>query len=179
MRTLSIVDEAEMSPSLDAAIRERLCLCFPADVAVFGQTRAWHGSRPEFSVVLWEAERVVAHVGVVQRTITVGETPLRVAGVQNVFVLPEYRGQGLSAQVLQAAMTQAADRRFDGGLLFCVPRLEKVYAACGWHGLGVREVVRTEDGRDIPIPDKNIAMFYPIQTPHFPAGLVHLRGNDW
>ena len=179
MRILSVIDEAEMSPSLDAAIREGLCLCFPADAAVFGQTRAWHGSRPEFSVVLREAERVVAHVGVVDRTIRVGETSLRVAGVQNVFVLPEHRGRGLSGQVLQAAMAQAAARHFEGGLLFCVPRLEKVYAACGWHGLGVREVVRTEDGRDISIPDKNIAMFYPLQISVFPAGLVHLRGNDW
>jgi GNAT superfamily N-acetyltransferase len=122
---------------------------------------------------------VVAHTGVVDRTITVGGTPLRVAGVQNVFVLPEFRGQGLSAKVLQTAMAEAGRRVFDCGLLFCVPQLEKVYAPHGWQGLGWREVIRVQEGRETSIPDKNIAMFYPLRVAVFPKGLVHLQGNDW
>ena len=168
-----------MPPRLDERIRAGLCIAFPPDVPVFRKTRAWHGSAPQYSVVVEDAARVAAHVGVVRRRIAVGGTPLGVAGVQNVFVLPEYRGKGLSRRVMRAAMTEAAHRGFDCGLLFCVPPLEKVYAPDGWQNLGRRQVVRVEEGREVPIPDKNIAMFYPLRVAAFPEGLIHLGGNDW
>jgi hypothetical protein len=76
-------------------------------------------------------------------------------------------------------MHEAGRRGFDMGLLFCVPKLEKVYLDCDWRSLGPREVVRVEDGREIPIPAKNIAMFYALSVTAFPDGLIHLCGNDW
>jgi len=176
---LSVIDERDMTPELDEEIRAGLCTCFPADAPAFSRARPWHGSAPEYSVVLQDGERVVAHAGVVNRTITVGGGPLRVAGVQSVYVLPEGRGKGLSAPVLEAAMEEAARRDFDCGLLFCVPSLQPVYARCGWQGLGPREVIRVEKGRELPIPDKNVTMFYPIRITAFPEGPIHLQGNDW
>jgi len=176
---ISIIDENRMPPDLDAAIRGGLCRCFPPDVPVFSHTRAWHGSLPEYTVVACDGPTVAGHLGVVGRAISVGGQPLRAAGVQNVYVLPEYRGRQLTALLSQAAMDEAARRRYDVGLLFCVAELERVYAACHWQGLGRRDVVRVEDGREIPLPGKNITMVYPLARAHFPAGLIHLGGNDW
>jgi GNAT superfamily N-acetyltransferase len=177
--TPRVVDESQMPAELDAEIRRGLCVCFPPDVPIFSVGRAWHGSAPVFSVVLDEGLQVLAHVGVVDRTIRVGQTSIRVAGVQNVYVLPEARGRGLARAVMVEAMNEAGRRGFDMGLLFCVPKLEKVYADCGWQSLGPRDVVRVEDGREIPIPAKNIAMFFPLTVAAFPDGLIHLCGNDW
>ncbi|MGA2064466.1 MAG: GNAT family N-acetyltransferase [Thermoguttaceae bacterium] len=174
-----VVDEARMPPDLDERIRAALCACFPADRAVFHRTRAWHGSPPQYSAVLEDAGRVIAHAGIVRRTITVGGAPLLVAGVQNVCVLPECRGQGLSDRVLQAAMDEARRRGFDCGLLFCVPALGPLYARGGWQGLGPREVVRVEEGREVPLSGENVAMFYPLRIAAFPGGPIHLCGNDW
>lgn len=176
---LSLIDETAMPPELDQEIRDALCLCFPADVAIYRETRAWHGAVAAYSVILQEEGRIVAHASAVDRTIDAGGTPLRVAGVENVYALPDWRGQGLAQQVLEAAMAEAQRRGLDCGLLFCVPALAKVYAAAGWQLLGPREIVRVEDGRELPIPAKNIAMFYPIEVDVFPEGLIHLRGNDW
>jgi GNAT superfamily N-acetyltransferase len=176
---LSVVTEARMSPPLDARIRAALCACFPADAEVFRHTRAWHGSLPEYSVVLEDAERVTAHVGVVKRAIAVGPVSLMVAGVQNVCAVPEHRGQGLSTQLLESAMAEARRRGLDCGLLFCVAAMAPLYARCGWHDLGERQVMRVEQGRELPIPGKNIAMFYPLRITAFPQGLIHLGGNDW
>jgi GNAT superfamily N-acetyltransferase len=131
------------------------------------------------TVPFFPPSRVLAHAGIVQRTITAGGCPLRVAGVQNVFVLPEFRRQGLSGRVLQAGMEEAGSRGFDCGLLFCVPPLETLYAACGWTALGPREIVRTEEGRRQPLPGENVAMFYPLGVTTFPGGLIDLCGNDW
>ncbi len=76
-------------------------------------------------------------------------------------------------------MLEARRRGFDCGVLFCVPELERLYARCGWQNLGEREVVRIEDGGELPLPGKNTTMFYPLRITAFPDGLVHLRGNDW
>ena len=179
--TVRIISEPDMDADTDRAIREGLCVCFPEDAGVFCHTRAWHGSAPEWSVVMEDdAGCVVAHAGVVSRTIEVGGKPLKVAGIQNVFVIPEFRGRGFCDQVMSAAMRQAASGDYDCGLLFCVPALENVYARCGWKSLGDRETVRIdENGSEVPVPGKNIAMFYPLKATGFPAGLIHLRGNDW
>jgi predicted N-acetyltransferase YhbS len=174
-----LVDEAQMPRRLDEKIRAGMCLCFPSDVAVFSKTRAWHGSVPEYCVVLDQPNEVVAHVAIVNRTVTVGGMPLRVAGIQSVFVLPAYRGQGLSDQVLKAAMAEAACRKFDYGLLFCLPPLAKIYARCGWQEVGAREVIRMEDSCEMPLPEKNVTMYYPLRDAAFPEGLLHLCGNDW
>ncbi|MGA2031232.1 MAG: GNAT family N-acetyltransferase [Thermoguttaceae bacterium] len=176
---LSIVAEADMTPSVDERIRAGLCACFPADAAVFSATRAWHGSGPEFSVLLQEADRLIAHAGIVRRAIDVGGRPLLAAGVQNVFVLPAYRGKNLADLVLHSAMAEARRRGCDCGLLFCVPALEPVYGRCRWRALGERQVVRVEDGRLLPLPGQNIAMFYPLLLAAFPDGPIHLQGNDW
>lgn len=179
MPSLQIVDESRMTPDLDQRIRAGLCICFPRDVANFSQTRQWHGSGPLFSVVMDVSGRIIAHVGIVQRRVSFGETQANAAGVQNVFVLPEFRKQGLSDRVMIAAMQEAARRQMDCGLLFCLPALQKVYARVGWC-VFEREILRCDsDGIDKPLPEKNIAMFYPLRLGTPPEGLLHLRGNDW
>jgi hypothetical protein len=87
-----VVQESEITPAQDASIRSGLCLCFPPDREVFSRTRAWHGSRPTWSVLVEQEGLVVAHAGMVERGILVGRERVAIAGVQNAFVLPEHRG---------------------------------------------------------------------------------------
>jgi GNAT superfamily N-acetyltransferase len=177
---LRIVPEEAVTPKLDAAIRRGLVCCFPEEAEAFAQTRAWHGSAPAWSVILEHEGEIIGHVGVVDRVISVGGHELRVAGIQNVFILPEFRGRGVSTPLLDKAMQEAAAQGCDLGLLFCVPELERVYERAGWRMLGVRETVRgDENGQEAPLPEKNICMFYPLRQPSFPRGLIHLQGNDW
>lgn len=175
-----VIDESAMPPAIDAAIRASLCVCFPDDRDIFSQSRAWHGSAASYSIVMEENGEVIAHVGIVDRTITAGETKVRVAGIQNVLVLPTQRGRGLCDTVMNAAMEEARKRDFDAGLLYCVPELEKVYARCGWTLLPKEEIVRIDEtGQGQALPAKNIAMYYPLRVTDFPAGRIHLNGNDW
>ena len=177
---LKIVPEEQMTPKLDQAIRRGLVICFPEDAEVFSQTRAWHGSAPVWTVVLEHEGEVIAHVGVVERVIRVGARELRVAGVQSVFVLPEFRRRGLTTSLLEKAMQEAEARDLDLGLLFCLPELERVYVRSGWISLGRRPAVRADEtGAEVPLPEKNICMFYPLRQLSFPQGPIHLQGNDW
>jgi predicted N-acetyltransferase YhbS len=177
---LNIVDESDVDVFLDQKIRNGLCVCFPEDVSVFSQTRAWHCSAPAWSVIMKEREKIIAHCGVVDRTIKAGEVPIRIAGIQNVFVLPDHRGKGLCDKVMNKAMEEAERRQYECGLLFCVPELEKVYARCGWKLLPRENVYRIDENGEVKaLPEKNIAMFHPLKRTIFPPGDISLEGNDW
>jgi len=173
-----IIDESQMPQDLDVRIRAALCSAFARDAAIFSQSRAWHGSGPAFSAVIEDAGAVVAHVGVVDRTLHIGQQSYRAAGVQNVCVMREYRGRGLSDAVMRASMDEARRRGFDLGLLFCYPAIEKVYARTGWR-LADRAVVRQEDGKTLPLPEGNVAMWLPMCLTELPQGTIDLCGNDW
>jgi nodulation protein A len=177
---IRIIDEDQITSGLDREIKDGLCRCFPPDVEVFSKSRAWHGSSPAFTVIGLEAGKIVAHVGIVDRTIRVADVLIRVAGIQNVFVLPEWQKRSLSAEVMNSAMAEASRHGFDCGLLYCIPELEKVYCRCGWQRIADRDITRIdENNQELPIPGKNIAMFYPLQLTTFPDGAIHLCGNDW
>ncbi|NUN94005.1 MAG: GNAT family N-acetyltransferase [Verrucomicrobiae bacterium] len=173
-----VVDETAMTAARDAAIRRMLGVCFPASADAFSKTRAWHGSAPSYSVVANEGEEIVGHVGVVAREISAGGASLRVAGIQNMAVLPARRGSGLSRRLMEAAVAEARRRGIPFGLLFCVPGLERFYASLGWTTLSVR-VRMVYGGEETEIPAKNLAMGLDLAGRPFPAGDLHLRGADW
>jgi GNAT superfamily N-acetyltransferase len=180
MTEIRIIEEREITPETDKELRDALCRCFPPDYDIFSKMRGWHGSFPEWSVLIFEGGRIVGYVGIVDRVIIAGNRPLRIAGIQNVFTLPECRGLGYGKLVMDASMKEAGHRDFGAGLLFCVPELERLYAKCGWILLPMEEIVRVDEkGREISLPEKNIAMFYPLSVNQFPAGRIHLQGNDW
>ena len=171
---------SDVSPCLDKKIKEGLCLCFPDDVETFSVTRAWHNTAPSWSLYSEDYDRVISHVGVVDRNIRVGDKVARIAGIQNVFVLPEFRGKGFCDALMNAAMVKAAEYGFDFGLLFCIPDIEKVYERSGWIKLPHSSIIATDESeREGTLPGKNIAMYFPLKLTTFPAGDIHLQGNDW
>jgi GNAT superfamily N-acetyltransferase len=147
---------------------------------IFSLTRAWHGSHPAWSVLVEHGDSVVAHVGVVERQILVGRERVGIAGVQNAFVLPEHRGQGLFGQIMSAVLHEPRRRGLEFGLLFCTPEIGAKYALQGWRLLDDRTVTRLdEEGREQPLPAKNVTMYYPLAGHDLPPGDLHLQGNDW
>ena len=179
MEAPRIVDERDMTPDLDARIRDGLCICFPNDRDTFSRSRSWHGSHPSFCAIVEDAGEVIAHVGVVDRTVRITDSPVRVAGVMNVFVLPSHQGLRLSDIATAAAMAEAAGRGFDLGLLFCTRPLVGVYGRMGWL-LADNPVIRVESGMEYPLPDGNVPMFLPLRRQAISTGaIIHLCGNDW
>ena len=173
-----IVKESEVARSLDAAIRRGLCICFPQDKDVFSKTRKWHGSGPVYSVFVQEGDNVIAHVGMVDRVIKVGDKEYRIAGVQNMFVIPEYRGTGLSNAVLSSAMEEAKRQGFDYGLLFTTEYTKEVYARNGWVQITGRKFIAFDDGEEIGALEE-VKMYCSLTGRDFPPGTVNLQGNDW
>jgi GNAT superfamily N-acetyltransferase len=174
-----IVKETKISEKLDAAIRKTLTICFPHHKDTYSKTYYLNNNKPVFSAIIEDDSDCYAYVGVIDRTIKVGGKEYRVAGVQNVCVLPKYRGWQLSDAILKAAMQEALIRKFDFGLLFTQEKIKKVYARNGWLQIKNRKFIRTEDSINIEMPTESIKMYYPLAVKDFPTGDVDLLGNKW
>ena len=179
--SLCVINEEDISPELDRAIRETLVVCFPADREYFQRQSWWH-CVPVYRVLGRDDKgSVAAHVAVVERAVTVGpnSSKVRVAGIQSCCVLPCYRGTGLSDKMMSVAMEEANRRGFDAGLLFCLDQLETVYGRMGWSRLDAAVYVADDKEGKTSIPAKNITMFCPLKARQFPAGDIDLVGTDW
>ena len=178
---LAVIDEEDLSPALDQSIRDLLVCCFPADRDYYTQRSWWH-CIPAYRVIGIDVKgSIVAHAAVVQRSVSVGPTPsaVSVAGIQSFCVSPVYRKTGMSDRMMAVAMEQARTRGLDAGLLFCQSRLEAVYKRMGWDKLGAAVYMYDEKRGRMPIPAKNLTMFFPLKVRQFPLGDIDLTGPDW
>jgi GNAT superfamily N-acetyltransferase len=179
--SLTVIDEKDISKELDIAIREGLVECFPPDTEYFSNQSWWH-SRPAWRVIaVGDDGKVIGHIAVVVRTVSVGpgRVPVKSAGIQSVFVRLEHRGKGLSDKIMAQAMAEAERRQLDAGVLFCAPKYEHVYKRMGWIRINADVLMRKEQGRAVPIPGKNITMVFPLNEKEFPIGQIDLEGPDW
>ncbi len=177
----SVVLEQDIGPDLDKAIRDILVACFPADREYYQRQSWWHCA-PIYRVLGRDrGDSIVAHVAIVERTVNVGDdlSEVRVAGVQGFCVSPVYRGAGLSSRMMAMATEEADKRGFDAGLLFCIDALRTVYGRMGWQRIDSDVYMFDEREGKIPIPSRNITMFYPLGKSQFPSGDIDLAGTDW
>lgn len=176
---LELFEESNISEKLDTAIRQLLCESFPSDASAFSKSRYWHGVAPAYTFILRKNDKVSGHVGVVIRQINIGAVIATIAGIQNLAVSCEFRGSGLSRQLMTAAMDEAARRNIKYGLLFCVQKLEKFYISLGWKTSLTQTMMRGSDGAPLPLPPKNITMFKELGHESFPQGSIDINGSDW
>ncbi len=177
--SIQVIDEANLGPDLDAAVRRLLCECFPADVAAFSTHRAWNDVHPAFSVLGWQGDNMVGHVGIIERRITCGGVPVGIAGIQSMAVASVWRKSGLSQRLMTAAMQEAQRRGTRFGLLFCLPRLEDFYGLLGWQRIERAVAMRDAAGRTVPLTAKNICMELALAGEPLPPGPIDLEGRDW
>jgi predicted acetyltransferase len=174
-----IILESDISSELDESIRKQLIRCFPQTADIFSRTRYYQNSAPSFTVLIKHNDIPSAHLGVVRRKITIKNQEYFTAGIQNVFVIPEFRGCGLSDAVLQTAMKKAATQDFDFGLLFTSETIAKVYAKNGWLKVSNSNFYFEFNGELKRKPEESIKMYYPLKVMHFPPGDVYLNGGAW
>ena len=176
-----VVDEADVDPVLDERIKHNLATCFSHRKETLLVSRHHNGNVPDFTAVVEIDDKAAAHVAIISRTITVGETQLHVAALGLVAVLPEFRGNDLSFIAIKAAMEEMTRRDYDLGLLFCVEGLVPFYQRSGWTQISGREFkfFDLEQNKVAVFPAERKRMFFPIKLKEFPEGNVNLNGVKW
>lgn len=126
---------------------------------------------------IWEGERVIAHANIFAREVYTERGSIRLGALSAVCTHPEFRNQGLGAQVVRAAFDLIDDSTFPVSLwMTTVPGF--------YEKLGARIVENpwincqnTENPTADPWPDEQ-KMIYPAGY-DWPAGQIDLNGPPY
>jgi GNAT superfamily N-acetyltransferase len=100
--------------------------------------RLWEGTT---HFVRAAGDVLVSHAMVIPIELERAGRLLRIGGVASVLTYPHFRGEGHGEAVMRAAGRHIRERRFDVGMLFCGPEIERFYARLGWTTLEPGRVV--------------------------------------
>ena len=140
-----------------------------------GQDWAW--ATDDWEVAVWDGDRLLGRLGIVERQALVGGHEVRLAGIGGVGTLPAWRGRGVAALALRTAdVFLRDDLRADFGLLVCSESMTRYYERLGWRVVPGPLVFEqpngqtTYDGKTMVLPG--------VRT-EWPAGVIDLRGLPW
>lgn len=129
-------------------------------------------------VLVWDDDRMVSHVGIMERTIEVGGRPVHVAGIRSVMTRPSQRGRGLASQAMERAQRFVDDSlpRAEHGLLLCLDVRVPLYSRLGWSVVPDRTIYDQPEG---PTVSPVNTMVRPFRGRPWPQGEVNLKGLPW
>jgi hypothetical protein len=136
----------------------------------------------EFAPKRWHAwvyadTAPIAHVGSLERQVSVGEDLVAVAGIGSVITSADHRRRGAASAGLDAMLAFMREHRhLEFGMLGCLPPLLRYYRRFGWRALDV-DVRCEQPGGLIRWPLE--LMIIDLGTRRWPEGPVDLRGPPW
>ena len=101
---LELIEDPDITPEIDDAVKRLLCECFPDDAEEFSSSRYWHKTAPAYMVIYRQGNEVVGHAAVVMRTIRCGDVDVDIAGVQGVAVSPRSQGTMLAWALMRRSI---------------------------------------------------------------------------
>ncbi len=150
----------------------------PSVLASLPATRVtW--AQAQWSIRVWDdAERLVSHVGVLTRTVRVGDAHVRIGGIGGVKTHPDARGQGYASHGIREAVRFFSDElRVAFALLVCLPPTVPFYERQGWRRFDGTLLVQQPEG--IISFTANLPMVLPILSPAPVDGTIDLCGEPW
>ncbi len=159
----------ELTPDLSSFVRRTYDREFGDDSMVY--------AIPERHILGSLNGEPVTHVGILQRTITIEQKPLLIAGVSFLITEPEHRGKGFASLIMNEAVTFVRNELgLAFGLLTCKPRLESLYAGMGWKTVSEPNVfVQPTGNRSCG----GLIMIYECGESLWPTGKIDLCGLPW
>jgi predicted GNAT family N-acyltransferase len=151
---------------------------YPPEVLATLPSRSLTWAPPQWSVLVWDQDELVARVGLVVREIDQDGVIKRIGGIGGVMTHPARRGQGLAGLALQEAVQRFnVDFQVAFALLFCGSQLIAFYERYGWKPFLGELFVEQPQSR-IAFSDHN-PMVFDIREPAPLQGTIDLRGLPW
>ena len=157
------LQEWNLTPADDRAIADLLARCFDTD---FGGRSSFH-QRHHLRLVTRDQGRIIGHMALTLRSVRLAQDRFEVAGLGEVATDPEFRGRGIAAHLLQAAIAEAQASPARHFLLFGTAQL---YDAAGF-----RRAQNLLTFLDIS-GNRSLAIHH---EPAESLMVLPLRGQDW
>ncbi|MFN1650053.1 GNAT family N-acetyltransferase [Vibrio rotiferianus] len=136
MRFEYLLDD-EVTQELDAKLRALLSTCFTKEQDKIFQTQRYFNEMPRHRYLLWDGDRLAAHVAVHEKQVMIDDQSFPICGIAEVCVDPGSRGQGLVKILLEAVHKDALERGDAFSVLF---GLTSVYQSSGYQPINNLEM---------------------------------------
>jgi predicted acetyltransferase len=131
----------------------------------------------DWTVMVWEDEDLVSNVHIVERTVRVGDQPVRLGGIGNVATKVEWRKRGYARSALKTAQNFLHDPlKVDFGMMIATDQMVPRYEKLGWTVAAKSMWIDQPDGRttlNFPV------MILPVCRPEWPEGEIDVCGLPW
>jgi hypothetical protein len=128
-------------------------------------------------VLVWAGDRLVSHVGIVERSVMAAGRPIKVGGIASVGTHPAYRGQGHATTAMRGAMAFICGRLgAEFGFLLCRDHVAGFYSKLGWRPVAESVVFDQPEGR---VTWPLTAMVWSCHDEPWQPGPVDLGGLPW
>lgn len=175
---IEFVATSQLSDKQQTALTRLRAAAYPTEVLATLPGTAYTWSVPQWSLLLWEQDQLVSHVGVVVRDVDSNGQIKQIGGIGGVMTDSAKQGQGLASRTMrEAAIRLDKDLHVTYALLFCRQELVPFYSRLQWKPFQGQVFVEQSTGTiDFTA---NGAMVLDVNE-HAPlAGKVDLQGLPW
>jgi GNAT superfamily N-acetyltransferase len=114
------IAEYEITNDIQKLINRLLVRSFPG----YPSERSYYKLLPQFRYLVWEGESLIAHLGIEHRVISNDGIPVRIFGLIDLCVDPQYRARKIATKLLQQIESLGKSSQIDFLILFADdPRL--------------------------------------------------------
>ena len=130
MGSVEYIRDSDVDTRLDEELRSLLALCFTEPADVVFRERRYFREPPQYRwYIRDDAGGIIAHVAVHEKVVEAAPDLIRIGGVGEVCVHPEFRGRGLVRELLSAAHVWLRSQHYPFTILFGDPR---IYGSSGY-----------------------------------------------
>ena len=162
--TLQIAHTADLDQAALTAARGLLDIVFGDEM----RDQDWEHALGGMHALVWEADTLIGHASVIQRSLIHGDSALRAGYVEGVAVHPDHRGQGLGAAVMEP-LERIIRSAYHLGALGSTEAATGFYAHRGWRRWQGETWALTPAGRVRTADDDG--GIYVLETPGVPLDL--------
>jgi aminoglycoside 2'-N-acetyltransferase I len=151
---------------------------YPPEVIATLPGRFFTWASPQWSVLLWEQDKLVSRAGLLERDILQDGAAKRIGGIGGVMTHPLKQGEGLASRVMrEAAERFNTEVEAAYSLLFCRPHLVEFYKRLDWKPFQGKVYVQQPEGRVEFSANGAMVLDGLEQAPL--AGSLDLNGLPW
>lgn len=168
---INYIKDSDVDEELNAQFIEILSLCF-SNQPVF-KTQRYFKEKPSYRWYIEDGNLIIAHVAVHDKDIETKKGVIRIGGVAEVCVHPDYRGKGLVKKMLAFIHERLKENGFGFAMLYGE---ERVYSSSGYTTIKNEIKFLDHVTKEWKIEISKDAMVAPLIDDNWPDGLIDIKG---
>lgn len=166
--------EHDIPPEIHRQVTDLRNHCFPDHSA----PRSYYKQIPHFRYLVFHESRVIGHLGIDHRVMSVAGNPLHIFGLIDFCVDEEFRNQKIASSIIEAVSELARRKKID--FLFLIASNHKMYENNGFRSISADcSYLKIHDHKNYGVGHSKMVeeiLIKPIGYDRWPDGEIDLLG---